>query len=151
LGQPTAHREVLKVVLENIGLFTLDQQSVLLESTAEKTSIVRAFALAIDRDPVSVLVPATRDKVGAADAQPNQQGQQGLQRKSSDIEYEALVTSLALCAANVGSPELFGAWENSTLLTVLQSSAGSLGSRIAVDAWVALAGSLLPRSAVLST
>ncbi|KAJ2888888.1 hypothetical protein FB639_000318 [Coemansia asiatica] len=143
LGQSDANREVLRVALENIGFFTLDQQSYLLEATSEKASIVQAFVLAVDRDPVSVLLPASRSDIDISDKQ------QQLQSRTS-IEYEALVISLALCAANLGSAELFGIWENSMLLAIIQSSNGSLGSRIVVDAWIALASHLLPRSAVLS-
>ncbi|KAJ1880903.1 hypothetical protein H4R99_004169 [Coemansia sp. RSA 1722] len=138
LGQPVAHREILRVVVENMGLFSIDQQRGLLDTSAGKTSVVQAFALAVDRDPVSVLLPAARHNAGSEPG-------------TKHVEYEMLVTALALSAAGAGSLEVFAMWEHSMLVALLQAPVGSLGGRLVVDAWVAVASRWLPRPAVLST
>ncbi|KAJ1893868.1 hypothetical protein LPJ66_005513 [Kickxella alabastrina] len=136
LQSPAAHREILRIVVENLSSFTAHQQEMLLcPPNSSTTSIVRAFVLAVDRDPASMFVHHRAD---------NGQDREELS------EYEDLVVSASLGASKL-SPALFALWENSTLLAILSSSQGGLGAQIMVDAWLVLAEHALPRSVILSS
>ncbi|KAJ1936190.1 hypothetical protein GGF37_005707, partial [Kickxella alabastrina] len=136
LQSPAAHREILRIVFENLSSFTAHQQEMLLcPPNSSTTSIVRAFVLAVDRDPASMFVHHR------ADSDRDQE---------EPSEYEDLVVSASLGASKL-SPALFALWENSTLLAILSSLQGGLGAQIMVDAWLVLAKHALPRSVVLSS
>ncbi|KAJ2726446.1 hypothetical protein GGI07_000584 [Coemansia sp. Benny D115] len=132
-----ANRILLQVVVENIGSLSADQQRMLLKP-AEGVTIIRAYAMAIDKDPAS-LFPTS-----PASLEAKQDGKR-------ETEYEALAASLARCAMGLGSADVFACWENAMLLTILQSGPGSFGCSVAVDAWIALARRALPQPVISST
>ncbi|KAJ2610255.1 hypothetical protein H4S08_003697 [Coemansia sp. RSA 1365] len=131
-----ANREIMRIVVANINGFTPEQQEKLL---THNVPIPMAFAIAIDYDAASVFSISK----GVNWIHPEQQ--------KSTAEYEQLVCSAALCAANVATPKLYGQWEMAALQTMLQAPAGSLGAQIIVDAWGVLATRMLPQRAVLAT
>ncbi|KAJ1896313.1 hypothetical protein LPJ66_004066 [Kickxella alabastrina] len=136
LQNPAAHREILRIVVENLSSFTAHQQEMLLcPPNSSTTSIVQAFVLAVDRDPASMFVHCRADSD---------------QDREEPSEYEDLVVSASLGASRL-SPALFALWENSTLLAILSSSQGGLGAQTMVDAWLVLAEHALPRSVILSS
>ncbi|KAJ2081414.1 hypothetical protein H4R24_002349 [Coemansia sp. RSA 988] len=131
-----SNREIVRIVMANINAFTSEQQETLL---SHSTPIPMAFAMAIDYDAVSVFSTSK----GVDRIHPEQQ--------AATAEYEQLVCSAALCAANVATPKLYGQWEMAALQTMLQAPSGSLGAQIIVDAWCILATRMLPQRAVLAT
>ncbi|PIA13686.1 hypothetical protein COEREDRAFT_83286 [Coemansia reversa NRRL 1564] len=132
----SANREIMRIVVANINGFTPEQQEKLL---THNVPIPMAFAMAIDYDAASVFSISK----GVDWIHPEQQ--------KSTSEYEQLVCSAALCAANVATPKLYGQWEMAALQTMLQAPLGSLGAQIIVDAWGVLATRMLPQRAVLAT
>ncbi|KAJ1966207.1 hypothetical protein GGI12_000229 [Dipsacomyces acuminosporus] len=132
----SANREILRIIIANIGTFSPDQQQQFLD---HGMSIMSAFALAIDCDPSSVF-PVTKGDTFVYDGQ-----------QTSTIEYEQLVSSVSLSGACLSSAGLFCMWELAVFAIVLQSPPGSLGAKIIVDGWLALAKHLLPHSALISS
>ncbi|KAJ2809325.1 hypothetical protein H4R20_000228 [Coemansia guatemalensis] len=131
-----SNREIMRIVMANINAFTPEQQENLL---LHSVPIPMAFAMAIDYDATSVFSTSK----GVDRIHPEQQ--------TATAEYEQLVCSAALFAANVATPKLYGQWEMAALQTMLQAPTGSLGAQIIVDAWCVLATRMLPQRAVLAT
>ncbi|KAI8321931.1 hypothetical protein GQ54DRAFT_168917 [Martensiomyces pterosporus] len=135
ITRTSANREILRIILANIGSLSPDQQQELVD---HDMPVISAFVLAVDRDPVTVF-SATKGDSYICDGQ-----------QTMAIEYERLVSSASVCAASLASADMFGRWELSSLLIVLQSPPGSLGARVVIDAWLVLAKQLLPHEALTS-
>ncbi|KAJ2444783.1 hypothetical protein GGF42_006202, partial [Coemansia sp. RSA 2424] len=133
-----ANREILLMVATNIDAFSADQQQELL---TRGTGLIRAIALSVDRDIVSVLPYATAEASElCAD-----------QLSSVATESEKLVQAVAVCATKVASPTIFGHWETGALAAVVRSPQCSLGAWVVTEAWIVLAKHVLPSELVLST
>ncbi|KAJ2332861.1 hypothetical protein GGI00_002602, partial [Coemansia sp. RSA 2681] len=132
-----ANREILLMVATNIDAFSADQQQALL---TRGTGLIRAIALSVDRDIVSVLPYATAE---ASELCADQ--------LSVVTESEKLVQAVAVCATKVASPTIFGHWETGALAAVVRSPQCSLGAWVVTEAWIVLAKHVLPSELVLST
>ncbi|KAJ2690912.1 hypothetical protein IWW39_000421 [Coemansia spiralis] len=132
-----ASREVLLIVATGIDAFTADQQQMLL---TRGTGLIRAIALTIDRDIVSVLPYAMADANHVCDEQ-----------MSLATDAEKLVQAVALCATRIASPAHFGFWETGALAAIVHSPRCSLGAWVVAEAWIVLAKHALTGELVLST
>ncbi|KAJ1957586.1 hypothetical protein EC988_000755 [Linderina pennispora] len=137
LKRPVANIEVLRMVLSNIDSFSAHQQSQLL---ARHKSLVSALALAVDRDPTSIL--AALDSAASSAIS---------ERVSLSTAYEQLVSSVAVSAIKVATPGVFELWEIAAFDVLSWSSPGSLGACIVADAWIIVARNALPSALVVST
>ncbi|KAJ2487341.1 hypothetical protein IWW37_005292 [Coemansia sp. RSA 2050] len=132
-----ASREILLIVANSLDTFTADQQQMLL---TRGTGLIRAIALSIDRDIVSVLPYAMADA-----------GLVCADQMSLATASEKLAQAVALCATRVASPAHFGFWETGALAAIVHSPQCSLGAWVVAEAWIVLAKHVLSGELVMST
>ncbi|ORX67227.1 hypothetical protein DL89DRAFT_285854 [Linderina pennispora] len=102
-------------------------------------SLVSALALAVDRDPTSILAALGSAASSAIS-----------ERVSLSTAYEQLVSSVAVSAIKVATPDVFELWEIAAFDVLSWSSPGSLGACIVADAWIIVARNALPSALVVS-
>ncbi|KAJ2862557.1 hypothetical protein GGI22_002162, partial [Coemansia erecta] len=125
LSHCEAHCELIRIVCCELGSFSVEDQTRFL---GHKTSVLAAFALAMDHDPLSVLLPATGDNYTDSNEQ---------QKDSSS--YQQLVASVAASARCLPSAAAFRLWESAVFTGAVHYSGRSLGYKILFEAWKLLA------------
>ncbi|KAJ1731756.1 hypothetical protein LPJ72_003772 [Coemansia sp. Benny D160-2] len=126
LSRVEAHCEMIRIACCELASFSPEDQTRLL---GHRHSILASFAAAMDRDPLSALLPATGDSYtdGGNDKQ---------QKEYSS--YQQLVASVAASARCLASADTFGLWETGVLGEALDGAGRSLGCKVLLEAWVLL-------------
>ncbi|KAJ1887612.1 hypothetical protein LPJ81_006485, partial [Coemansia sp. IMI 209127] len=137
LSHCEAHCEIIRIVCCELGSFSVEDQTRLL---GHKSSVLAAFALAMDHDPLFVLLPATGDNYTDS-----------IEQQKDCSAYQQLVASVAASARCLPSAVAFKLWESAVFTGAIHGSGRSLGYKILFEAWKLLARFGLDPAAIEAT
>ncbi|KAJ2088204.1 hypothetical protein IW138_004376 [Coemansia sp. RSA 986] len=137
LNHHEAHCEMIRVVCCELGSFSTEDQAQLL---GHQTSILAAFAMAMDHDPLFTVLPATSDSYIDSNDQ-----------HKDCSSYQQLVASIASSSCCLSSADTFRLWEAAVLTGAMHKAGRSLGYKILFEAWKLVAKSSLDPVATEST